>query len=291
MAMSDDQDAETNSSLESGGKSAAAPYHLRNYILQSLPSRHRHAIRYFLGTFGPVRNPQDILSMLRFLGTQSFSLPFDARLLLLTRFLSAPFQVQSFHTHSELFPIIIEILSLKNDTKGCIVEAGCFKGGSTIKLSIAANFVNRQLFVFDSFFGLPANVEPHYRSIFGDKIDFSGGRYAGSIEEVKNNVQRFGEIQVCTFIKGWFEETMVNFQESVAVAFLDVDLVSSTRTCLKHIYPLLVNGGVIYSHDGHVPMVIAVLDDDNFWNYEVGVRKPRIEGLRERKLIRIVRDS
>lgn len=45
------------------------------------------------------------------------------------------------------------------------------------------------------------------------------------------------------FIKGWFEDTMPVFNERIIAAYIDVDLASSTKTCLKYLYPLLVPGG------------------------------------------------
>ena len=80
------------------------------------------------------------------------------------------------------------------------------------------------------------------------------GKYCGSLEEVKNNIAKYGEIGVCHFIKGWFEETMSLFNKRIAAAYLDVDLASSTKTCLKYLYPLLVPGGVIISQDGDFPL-------------------------------------
>ncbi len=37
------------------------------------------------------------------------------------------------------------------------------------------------------------------------------------------------------------------FKEKVAAVYIDVDLASSTRTCLNHLYPLLERGGVCFS--------------------------------------------
>jgi O-methyltransferase len=71
----------------------------------------------------------------------------------------------------------------------------------------------------------------------------------------------------------------------VAAAYVDVDLASSTRTCLRHLYPLLVPGGALFSHDGHLPLVQEVLTDDAFWRDEVGWPRRPIEGLGERKLV------
>ena len=100
---------------------------------------------------------------------------------------------------------------------------------------------------------------------------------------------KYGSIEPCRFIKGWFENTMPAFSERIVAAFIDVDLASSTRTCLKYLYPLLVPGGIIYSHDGDFPLVIEVFMDNDFWEKEVGSKKPYIEGLGERKLIRIIK--
>jgi hypothetical protein len=82
---------------------------------------------------------------------------------------------------------------------------------------------------------------------------------------------------------------MPKFNEPVAAAYLDVDLAASTRTCLKYLYPLLEKGGSLYSQDGHLPLVISVFDDADFWLNEVGFEKPPIYGLGEKKLIKIVR--
>jgi O-methyltransferase len=83
---------------------------------------------------------------------------------------------------------------------------------------------------------------------------------------------------------------MPAFQRPIAVGYVDVDLASSTRTCMKFLYPLLVPGGVIFSQDGHLPLVLAVLDDDKFWLDEVGVKRPRMVGLGSRKLVQIWKD-
>ena len=84
---------------------------------------------------------------------------------------------------------------------------------------------------------------------------------------------------------------MPKFQQPISVIYLDVDLASSTRTCLRHLYPLLEPGGVIFSQDGHLPLVIDALNDDNFWLNEVGCKKPDILGLGKSKLIKIIKEA
>src|SRR5262249_44093347 len=55
--------------------------------------------------------------------------------------------IQCAHTHAEMVRIVRQAFELPRDRAGCIVEAGCFKGGSTAKLSIVAAAVGRKLVV------------------------------------------------------------------------------------------------------------------------------------------------
>jgi O-methyltransferase len=149
--------------------------------------------------------------------------------------------------------------------------------------------LKRRLVVFDSFKGFPPNCEPHKKSILGHSIDgwFREGNFRGTLDEVKSNVARFGDLGSCEFIEGWFDTTMPFFSEPILAAYLDVDLVASTKTCLRYLYPQIVPGGLLYSQDGDFPLVIKVFDDDKFWEEEVGCQKPMIEGLGKRKMLRI----
>jgi O-methyltransferase len=199
--------------------------------------------------------------------------------------------VDSRHTHDEILTFIRTILSLPPESNGVVVEAGCFKGSSTAKFSLATDIVGRKLVVFDSFEGIPENDEPHEKNIFGGPASFKKGQYCGTLEEVRANVTRFGKNNGCRFIKGWFENTMPDFKESVSAIYLDVDLASSTRTCLKHLFPLLGKGGILYSQDGHLPLVIDVYSDEGFWLEEVGCKRPSIQGLGKKKLLRIIKEA
>jgi len=190
--------------------------------------------------------------------------------------------VKTAHNPSHILEFLAAIFALKPGITGCIVEAGAFKGGGTAKISLAAKHTGRQLIVFDSFEGLPDNKEEHQKSVLGHSIEgwFKAGNFNGSLDEVKENVTSYGDISVCTFIKGWFEDTMPSFKQQVALAYLDVDLASSTRTCLKNLYPLISPGGAIYSQDGDFPLVIEVFKDEKFWREELGCSElPVIKGL------------
>ncbi len=194
------------------------------------------------------------------------------------------------HVQGEVLGFMRSILSLPPNLPGVCVEAGCFKGGSTAKFSLAADLAGRDLVVFDSFRGIPANEEPHEKSIFGQEVGFAEGSFCGTLDEVISNVAACGKINRCRFIQGWFDDTMPDFDEPIAAAYIDVDLVSSTKTCLKYLFPLLQPGGVLYSQDGHLPLVIELFADDRFWENEVGCKKPRMRGLGTSKLITVFKD-
>lgn len=191
------------------------------------------------------------------------------------------------HAQSEVLACIRAIVGLDDSVAGCIVEAGCYKGGSTAKFSLAAAAAGRPLIAFDSFAGIPAHDEDHGINIFGKPVSFVEGEYRGSLDEVRATIDRFGAPEVCRFVPGWFADTMRGFHPPIAVAYLDVDLAASTRTCLRYLYPRLTVGGTLFSQDGHLPRVLEVFDDDEFWRTEVGCAKPQVIGLGTSKLLTI----
>jgi O-methyltransferase len=191
-----------------------------------------------------------------FLADSSVPMSFLARVWYVTQCHYISLRVESPHTQDEILTFARMILLAP---PGVVVEAGCYKGSSTAKFSLIAQKAGRDLVVFDSFQGIPENTESHEKDMFDYPINFTAGSYAGSIDEVKANISRYGRIRRCRFVQGWFEETMPHFKEPIAAAYLDVDLASSTATCLRFLYPNIVPGGFLASQDGHLPLVIDVL--------------------------------
>ena len=159
------------------------------------------------------------------------------------------------------------LLSL--DCQGAVVECGCFNGGSTAKLSIVANLTQRAMGVFDSFEGLPEStpddaIDVHVRR--ANQRPWRPGEYAAPLDVVQATVRDYGEIDACTFVKGWYQDTLnSSLPERIAFAFTDVDLPSSARECLLHIWPRLVDGGVFFSHDVAFVKVLLTLNEERLW--------------------------
>jgi O-methyltransferase len=192
------------------------------------------------------------------------------------------------HTHDELIEIASAILSLPSCVPGALVEAGCFKGASGAKLSLLARRAGRPLILCDSFEGMPANTEFHGQTRDGVRADFRAGQYRGGLDEVRDAISRHGDLGTCRFLKGWFEDTLPTLTGPIAVAFIDVDLETSTRTCIRELYPRLSPGGILFSHDGHLDLCVRALSDPELWA-STGEPLPSIEGLGTRKLVRITK--
>lgn len=234
------------------------------------------------------RRRDDAEAIARFLRDPS-DLTFQQRQVLVDRIRVADNQLDCAHTQAEILEVMRLAIPLA-DSPGVIVEAGSFKGGSAAKLSILAKMLGKELHIFDSFEGIPENEEDHRTSLFGMEVAFPQGDYAGTLDEVRSAIDRYGELSVCTFHQGLFAETMPSFDKPVSVAYVDVDLAGSTRDCVKHLYPLLEPGGALLSQDGHLPLVIDVLEDRSFWRGEVGMdQPPELLGLGTKKLVTMPR--
>jgi O-methyltransferase len=168
--------------------------------------------------------------------------------------------------------LILAQLSIASQGEGDFVECGCYAGGSSAKLSIVAKALGKKVHIFDSFEGLPEvdhyNLKDHHaRRGKAWVTDWTAGRYAARIDDVKASVEKFGEIAVCSFIKGWFSETMTaaNMPRNVCFAFTDVDIASSARDCILGIWPRLSDQGIFVSHDAAYIKVLQTFHNEAMW--------------------------
>jgi len=227
----------------------------------------------------------ELFSVISLLRTATPKESFLCRVRIVAQLYRITYNIPCFHAQSEIIAAIKAVLLTPPELEGVVVEAGCCKGGGTAKISVAAKAAGRELIVFDSFEGIPDNSEPHEKNIWGGRVKFSKGDYCGGLQEVSDNVTKFGNVEVCQFVKGLFEKTLPHFGRPVVVAYLDVDLASSTRTCLKYIWPLLAPGGILFSQDGHLPLVLDVFNDEEFWRGELKTSRPRVHGCGTSQLI------
>jgi hypothetical protein len=174
-----------------------------------------------------------------------------------------------------------KILRIPKDLPGDLVECGSFKGGSAVNLSRLAAKTGRRLHLFDSFEGLPTPQEGDKEHLVLSELQFrtyEGGAYAGSLEEVKENVRKYGALGVCEFHKGYFNETLPGFGAQLVFAFVDADLTSSVRDCLKYLWPLLQEGSYLFTDEAHHTEIAGLFYDPAWWEKEQHSAPPGLVG-------------
>lgn len=185
-------------------------------------------------------------------------------------------RVKCGHSPMEALDVVEEIIELPLDMPGVIVECGAYLGGSTAKLSHAAAIAGRELFVCDSFEGLPeVSLSDH----IDNKPDFNKGEYLGRLDIVKNNVDKFGKLHCVKFVPGWYEESLTQLSGiPVACAFWDVDLQESFKTCIRSLWANLRPGSKVFLHDVDRAPVVEVFADSAWWMEEMGINPPNFVG-------------
>ena len=173
----------------------------------------------------------------------------------------------SMSSPSRLIATLIAVKHVCNlKIKGDFVECGVWRGGNSI---IALKMINKlrenkNIWLYDTFEGMTKPSEHDYENNTGKKAiieynqnqrdDHSNWCYA-SLEDVKENINKFKSSLKINFIKGDITETLENVHnipEAISVLRLDTDWYESTKKELEILYPRLSVGGVLIIDDyGH----------------------------------------
>ena len=197
------------------------------------------------------------------------NLSFFSKINLIRKCVLIDWHVLHAHKPVELIPIFIEMSRRKISGDEILLEAGCWKGGSSAKFSLVCKEFYYKLHIFDSFEG----VEPGDENNIEEKKFY--GEYVGRLEEVQENIRNYGAFSVCTFHKGWFKDTMKELGSPVRIAYIDCDLAKGTREVLEAVVPKLVVDGVIYSQDYHITRIKELLHNNETWQ-SLNVKTPVI---------------
>jgi hypothetical protein len=140
----------------------------------------------------------------------------------------------------ELFAIIHQLYVLQSwGVTGDFAEFGCFKGYSSAMLSFACAQLGLTMHIFDSFEGLPPAPGSGYEA----------GQYAGSLDEVRDHVTRFGAVESVRFHQGFFADTFRGWRPPPLMClWMDVDLEVSARD-LMVIADALDPRASLFSHE------------------------------------------
>jgi len=137
---------------------------------------------------------------------------------------------------------------LAEDIPGDLVETGVWRGGACILMrAVLAAYgdTTRNVWLCDSFQGVPRSDPEHYKADKGIRAELAAGILGVPMEEVKANFERYGLLdEQVRFLPGWFKDTLPTAPiERIAVLRLDGDLYESTIQALDALYPRLSPGG------------------------------------------------
>lgn len=236
---------------------------------------------------GVVRQIINVYLVLKFVMNQAgaeYGISAFRRLSLAIRFIRNNRKIKSLSSWQQHLLLAEELLRVPRSLEGDVVECGCYSGASTANLSLACQLVNRKLFVCDSFEGLPAPREDEKYTLVGESNEYyhwQEGEFAPErgFDQVRENVEKFGKIEVCEFVKGFFQDTLKDLDSnSLVLVFEDADLVSSVEDCLKHLWPKLQDGCRFYSHEPFSFEVMALFFDYRWWQEHLDSDPPGFVG-------------
>lgn len=193
-------------------------------------------------------------------------------------------KVKSLATLQQHFILTEEVFKVPKSLKGEIVECGCYNGSTTVTLSLACALTNRRLVVCDSFEGLPSPRDDEKYEIQADSADYylwEQGEFnsEGGLQGVKETVKKYGNIELCQFIKGYFKDTLRNLSvDSIVFVFEDADIASSVEDCLRYLWPKLQEGCKFYSHEPWSINVVSLFYDKKWWKENLNMHPPGFYG-------------
>jgi Macrocin-O-methyltransferase (TylF) len=137
-----------------------------------------------------------------------------------------------------------------NNIPGDIVECGVSTGHGILYWALLCELTAtiRKIWGFDSFSGFPASTEADKKA--DGSFRMRQHDYA-SPPEMALKVLSDGRVstefvtQYVRLVRGYFEETLHQYDGEIALLHLDCDLYESYTTCLNALYPKVRSGGII----------------------------------------------
>jgi len=183
-------------------------------------------------------------------------------------------RIESGSSYKGHLAMALKLLELPPTIVGDVIECGTWKGASAANLSLVCKIVSRRLLIYDSFQGLPSGTPGDREAVY-----YQEGDYRGTLDEVRRNVRRYGAIDSVEFVPGWFNETLPHLRGPIVLAWLDVDLEASLETCIRHIWPVLVDQGYIFTDEATTLDDVALFWSERWWETHFQRTPPGLIGL------------
>jgi Uri superfamily endonuclease len=151
---------------------------------------------------------------------------------------------------------------IKNNIKGDFVETGVWAGGSCMMMAytLLDNNIIKPIWMYDTYTGMskPTDFDKKAKEENkaiekweeSQKEDYNEWCYS-SLDDVKKNMKKTKyPNQHIKYVKGKVEDTLITTKpKEIAILRLDTDFYESTLASLKHLYPLLKEGGYLIIDD------------------------------------------
>ena len=139
---------------------------------------------------------------------------------------------------------------------GSIIECGTYRGGTLLGMAhlLARRGLTPRIYGLDSFEGFPEPTDEDRRASgeFHPEVH-KGALGDTSYEDLSARIAALGWSDHVRLLKGYFEDTLPSLsEERYSLAHIDCDLYQGYMTCLEHIYPRMLPGGVIVFDDYRV---------------------------------------
>jgi len=206
---------------------------------------------------------------------------FWKKLILMLKMIRNNSKIVSGSSFLEHLAMATAILKVPKEIEGVVVECGSYKGVSATNLSLVCSLCNRKLEIFDSFEGLPepTEVDLAHTLLASEEIHtYTKGSWCGTLDEVKGNISRYGNISVCNLNKGYFQDTLPQFKKKCIFVWLDVDLRESLETCVKYLWPLLQDGCCLYTHEAAHLEIASLFFSKEWWQDSLQTSPPGLVG-------------
>lgn len=133
---------------------------------------------------------------------------------------------------------------------GAVVECGVSIGHGLLYFALLSELMGRQrkYWGFDSFSGFPQSTSQDTKADGSFQVE--RGDY-GTPTHMVNRVLEDGRVSPeliqndLKLVKGYFEDTLLDFDQPIALLHLDCDLHDSIHTCLTYLYENVASGGLI----------------------------------------------
>lgn len=173
----------------------------------------------------------------------------------------------------ELFMLNLDLCNAFKRVEGDYVECGVWRGGMSAAVSEVLG-KKKQLHLFDSFEGLPPAKEIDGKEALAWQKDKKSPGYFDNCtadESYAIEAMKLAKHDNYQLYKGWFDKTLPgSIRQPIGILRLDGDWYDSIIICMEHLYPKIVEGGII------------VLDDYYTWDgctkavhdYLSGIKSP-----------------